>query len=111
MEGFLDFIPKLYKVTESFPESGKYGLLSQLRRATVSVSSNIAEGAGRGSNADFARFLDIAIGSTFEVECQLLVAKELGLAEAEEIDELLVELDSVKKLIYGFAKALRHPKT
>jgi len=67
----------VYTLTSSLPQEEIYGLTAQLRRASVSVPSNIAEGAGRGSNADFARFLHIAIGSLNEVETQLLLADQI----------------------------------
>jgi four helix bundle protein len=75
----------VYKATQAFPASEIYGLTSQLRRAAVSVASNIAEGRGRLSELDFRRFLGIAQGSNYEVQTQLLVAKELKFGKLEEI--------------------------
>jgi len=69
----------IYELTGAFPRQEEYGLKSQLRRAAVSAVSNIAEGAGRGSDKDFARFLQMAVGSLNEVETQLLLSEDLGL--------------------------------
>ena len=72
------YATKVYKVTSEMPWFEKKGLCDQLQRAAVSISSNIAEGAARSSDADFAHFLDFALGSAFEVETQLLIARNVG---------------------------------
>ena len=87
-----------YKLTASFPKEEIYGLTSQLRRASVSVPSNIAEGYGRGSRRDYKQFLCIARGSNLEVQTQLLIAKELHFADApqiERVESLTVEIDKM----------------
>ncbi|WP_417199692.1 four helix bundle protein [Bizionia sp.] len=72
------FCVEIYSITSKFPESEKFGLSNQLRRASVSIPSNIAEGSSRHSNKDFTRFLQIAIGSAYEIETQLLIASDLN---------------------------------
>ena len=72
------FCSKIYAVTSKFPDSEKFGLTNQLRRASVSIPSNIAEGSSRNSNKDFARFLQISIGSAYEIETQLLISADLN---------------------------------
>lgn len=92
----MDFASNLYAATGRFPAEEKYGLTSQLRRAAVSIPSNIAEGAARESSADYARFLTIAIGSTSEVDTQLELCQRLGILNEEQYDELdgyLIEID------------------
>ena len=71
------FCTKIYDITSEFPESEKFGLTNQLRRAAVSIPSNIAEGSSRSSNKDFARFLEITLGSAYEIETQLLISLDL----------------------------------
>jgi four helix bundle protein len=77
----------VYQLTKSFPQSELYGLTSQMRRASVSVANNIAEGRGRLNNAEFRQFLGFAQGSTYELQTQLIVAKRLGLATSEKFLE------------------------
>ena len=74
----VDFVTEIYKVTNSFPSNERYGLVSQLQRAAVSVPANISEGSAKSSNKDFARFLEISLGSTFELETELLVSLNLS---------------------------------
>lgn len=71
---------RIYEITNSFPEHEKYGITSQLRRASVSISSNIAEGCSRSSEKDFKRFVEIALGSAFEVKRQLIISNKLGVS-------------------------------
>ena len=73
-----EMVLQVYRISRDFPREELYGLTSQLRRAAVSIPSNIAEGCSRGSDADFGRFLIIALGSSSEVEYQLLLARDLG---------------------------------
>jgi four helix bundle protein len=93
-----------YAVTTSFPKEELFGLISQIRRSGSSIGANIAEGCGRGSNADFQRFLHIAMGSACELEYQLLLAKDLhylGPSEHQQANELVVE---VKKMLAALIK-------
>jgi len=83
------FCSSVYEILSKFPESEKFGLTNQLRRASVSIASNIAEGSSRNSNKDFSRFLQITLGSAYEIETQLLIAFDLGFIEKEELDNLL----------------------
>lgn len=95
----MDFVTEVYAATKDFPKDEIYGLTSQLRRAAVSVPSNIAEGAARNSPKEFMQFLYIALGSASEAETQLLIAQRLGYAQ--QVDSLLDMAVSVKKLISG----------
>ena len=92
------FCTDIYRITASFPETEKFGLTNQLRRATVSIPCNIAEGASRSSNKDFSRFLEIAIGSANEVETQLLIASDLNFIKTESLEPLLSKLDAIVKM-------------
>lgn len=85
----------------------KKGLCDQLQRASVSIGSNIAEGSAKPSNADFARFLDTALGSTYEVETQLLIANKVGYIKDDTYQELLNELIEIERQIAGLIRTLR----
>lgn len=92
------FCSDIYAATSSFPESEKFGLTNQLRRAAVSIPSNIAEGASRSSSKDFSRFLEIAIGSAYELETQLLIASDLKFVKPDSLEELLLKIDSIVRM-------------
>ena len=98
---------RVYKVTAHFPVDERYGLTSQLKRAAVSVSANIAEGCGRGSDADLARFLQMSMGSDSEVECLLVISRDLELLAEEEYTELDVQVCEVKRMLTAFIQKLR----
>jgi four helix bundle protein len=74
----IDFVKKVYQTTNSFPPAENYGLINQIRRAAVSIPSNIAEGQGRNSSKEFKQFLAISLGSLAELETQLIIAQEIG---------------------------------
>ncbi len=93
----VEFAKEIYMITEQFPGKEKYGLCSQLQRAAVSIPSNIAEGSARRTSVDFARFLDIALGSAFEVETQLIIANQIGYLNIETFEKLLKELTIIQK--------------
>jgi len=100
-------VKSVYKLTNKFPHSEQFGLTSQLRRASVSIPSNIAEGFGRGSNKDFRRFLDIARGSLFELQTQLYIAKELEYINTELFDKIFEQRREVERILIGFIKSLK----
>ena len=100
------FCVKIYSATSAFPSEEKFGLTNQLRRATVSIPSNIAEGSSRQSNKDFARFLEIAIGSAYEIETQLLIAFDLGYINQIKLDELCFNIDRIIKMTSKFRSTL-----
>lgn len=101
------FCKDIYEITSLFPESEKFGLTSQLRRASISIPSNIAEGASRKSNKDFGRFLEITIGSCYEIETQLLIANDLGFIKEENLDILLLKLEAIIKMTSKFKSTLK----
>jgi four helix bundle protein len=96
----------VYRCTQAFPRTETYGLMAQLRRAAVSVPSNIAEGQSRMSTGEFRQFLGHARGSLMEVETQLLIARELGYLGAEESDKLLQTSAEVGRMLNGLLNSL-----
>ena len=96
----------VYKATSQFPKEETYGLTSQLRRCAVSIGSNIAEGAGRGSEKEFAYFISIAIGSCYELETQLTISKNLGYLNGKKFDRVLDSVNEIQKMIYSLRKSL-----
>ena len=92
---------QVYRLTKTFPPEERYGLTSQLRRSTLSVPTNIAEGSKRQTNAEYARFLNIAEGSLAETEYLLMVSRDLGYLSATVTKPLLVEADEIAKMLHG----------
>ena len=101
------FCKDIYLITKSFPSDEKFGLTSQLRRASVSIPSNIAEGASRVSNKDFARFLRISLGSCYEIETQLLISCDLDFIKKEELEKIQHTLDQIIKMMARFISTLK----
>jgi four helix bundle protein len=97
----------VYKVSRFFPKEEMYGLTSQIRRASVSIGSNIAEGTCRNGDAEFARFLQMAAGSASEVEYQLLLTKDLEILTSSDCERLSDEVVEVKRMLASLLKKLR----
>ena len=97
----LNFVTEIYKVTAEFPADEKFGLVSQMRRAAVSIPSNIAEGAARNSKKEFINFLHIAQGSSAELETQIFISQNLNFISKDEAGPLLEELEEISKMIIG----------
>ena len=104
----VEFSVELYQATECFPDSEKFGLRSQLRRATVSIPSNIAEGAARSSSADSAHFLTIAIASASEVDTQLEISRRLGFLTAPAADQLLDRVNEISRMLLCLRTSIRN---
>ncbi|WP_291404431.1 four helix bundle protein [Daejeonella sp.] len=102
----IDLAVEVYQVTSLFPLEEKYGLTSQIRRAAVSISSNIAEGAGRNSEKEFKHFLGIANGSSYELQTQLFISNKLSLINNEDLEKLHHCIDELQKMNYGFQNML-----
>ena len=96
----------VYKLTEKFPRQETYALADQIRRAVVSVPSNIAEGQARKAPGDFRRFLHIALGSLAEVDTQLVLAQEFGYVSKEDIDVLDEQIQGLRKRLYALINSL-----
>ena len=103
----IDYATEIYKITDNLLWFEKKGICDQLRRAVVSISSNIAEGAAKPSDIDFARFLDQALGSTYEVETQLLISKNVGYIDNTLYLELLNRKTIIEKQIVGLIRSIR----
>ena len=103
----VDYATFVYEVTGKLPWFEKKGLCDQLQRAAVSISSNIAEGAARSSDAEFSRFLNYALGSAFEVETQLLIAKNIGYMDEIQYEELISKLSSIERQLNGLISTIR----
>jgi four helix bundle protein len=98
---------EIHKVSAIFPREELYGLTSQLRRASVSIPANIAEGFGRGGNVELARFLQIGMGSAYEVEYHALLAKDLGFIKADEYERLESQIVEVKRMLAALLVKVR----
>ena len=101
------FVKEIYRTTQSFPTSEMYGLTSQLRRASVSIPSNIAEGQGRSFDKEFGHFISNALGSLMEVETQLLIAHDLGYLTRAQSDQLLNQSSEIGRLANGLLASLK----
>ncbi len=99
----------LYRFTRGLPPDERFGLISQIRRAAVSVEANIAEGCGRGGSLDFARFLQQAMGSATELECHLLICKDLEMLHATEYTELTLKIVELKQMLVSLMERVRRP--
>ena len=97
----------IYKATSNFPREELYGLTNQIRRACTSIPANIAEGCGRSSEADFSRFLQIAMGSATELEYHLLLSHDLGILNDIDYENLSRETIEVKQMLTSFIKKLK----
>ena len=97
----------IYKATKLFPKEELYGLTSQIRRASMSIPTNIAEGCGRKTDADFARFLQIAMGSASETEYQLLLSHDLEFLSKEDYEKLNNDVTEIKRMLTSFMQTLR----
>ncbi len=102
-----EFTVNLYKITASFPSEEKFGLTNQIRRASVSIESNISEGCGRNGDKEFSRFLDIAQGSAYEVKCQILIAKDLGYLDTTKSELLTNKINEVSRMINSLNQKLK----
>lgn len=98
---------EIYKTTSRFPREELYGLTSQLRRACASIPANIAEGFGRGGNVELARFLQIGMGSAYEVEYHALLAKDLGLIRTDAYERLETQIVEVKRMLAALLLKVR----
>ncbi|MDQ3172867.1 MAG: four helix bundle protein [Acidobacteriota bacterium] len=103
----VDLVLNIYKATEKFPKEEKFGLTSQIRRAAVSIPTNIAEGAARNSSKEFAHFVSIAQGSASELETELIIAYRLGYLSETLFSKLLADLEQIGRMITGLTRRLR----
>jgi len=103
----MDLVEMVYRMTDGFPRKEVYGLTSQMRRAVVSIPSNIAEGQGRSTTRDFLNFLSIATGSLKEVETQILISQHLGYLNEPQTPQLLELTTEVGRVISGLTNSLR----
>lgn len=101
------FALQVYKITSSLPKEELYGSTSQMRRAAMSIPSNIAEGCGRDTQTELARFIHIASGSASELEYQLILAHDLGYIRDELYPNLNAEINEIKRMLVGFEKAVK----
>ena len=102
----INFADSVYTRTRTFPETERFGLTNQMRRAVVSISSNLAEGSSRSSRPDFARFVEIATGSLFEVISQATVSKRQGFLSEADYNQLYSACEKQSKMLSGLRKSL-----
>lgn len=103
----IQLVTEIYTATAKFPDKERFGLISQINRASVSIPSNIAEGAGRNSTKEFLHFLSIAHASSYETETQLIISKNLNYLTINELEVLSEKLNEWQKMSYSFQSKLR----
>jgi four helix bundle protein len=102
----INFADSVYAITKTFPDSERFGLTNQMRRAAVSISSNIAEGSSRSSRPDFARFVEIATGSLFEVVSQATISKRQAFLSEADFNRLYSACEKQSKMLSGLRRSL-----
>ena len=102
----INLVKEVYQITTKFPSSENFGLTNQIRRAAVSIPSNIAEGQGRNSSKEFRQFLGIAMGSMAELETQLIIATEIDYMTSFELERFQSSIDTIRKMTKSLAKNL-----
>jgi len=107
----VELVTNVYRRTEGFPKEERYGLTSQIRRAAVSIPANIAEGAGRRSQKEFAHFLSNSQGSASELETELIIAHRLGYLDEASFSLLVSEVERIGRLITGLSRHLTKPRS
>jgi len=100
----MELVEEIYRITNKYPSEEKFGLVAQIRRAAISIPSNIAEGAARNSKKEFTQFLYIALGSLSELETQLILSERLNYIKGEEFFE---EIEQIRKMLLGLIKFLK----
>ncbi len=105
-----NIVLEIYKLTKSFPKEELFGLVGQVRRAAVSIPTNIAEGAGRGSKAEFNRFLQISFGSISELEYELMLSKDLDFINDSDYSKIMILIEEIKKMLSGLIKSIKRSK-
>jgi four helix bundle protein len=103
----IEIVKKVYHLSKQFPAQEKFGITSQMTRAAVSISANIAEGSSRDSDKDYARFLQLALGSAFELQTYLVIVKEMQWVSIDEIIQVELILEEEIKMIHSFIKKLK----
>ena len=106
----MELVKKVYLLIPEIPKDEKYGLIDQIKKCAISIPSNIAEGAGRNTNKEFAHFLGIANGSSFELHTQIKLLENLNLVKHSSIIEIFVDIEEIQKMIFSFKKMLKKPK-
>ena len=104
----IKFVKQIYLFSEILPVEEKFGLVSQIRRAAVSIPSNIAEGCSRNSDKEFKRFLEIALGSAFELETQLIIINDMNTKFTEKIKPLLQDINKIQKQINSLIQKIKY---
>ena len=103
----IEYSDDVYRTTRTFPNDERFGLTNQLRRASVSIASNIAEGSGRGSGKDFARFIEIAFGSLLETVSQFTIAKRQGFIEQPDYARLYTTAERLGRMMSGLKNSIQ----
>lgn len=101
-------VKEIYLILKSFPEDEKYGIVSQIKRASVSIPANIAEGTGRNTDKDFSRFLDIATGSSFELETLIILSSDLEFLKENDYNRIIADLEEIQKMIYSLKARIQN---
>lgn len=102
----IEFCKRIYAISATFPDAERFGLISQIRRAGVSIPSNIAEGYGRSRSGDYVRFLNIARGSAAEIVTQLVLVEELGFADKDRVQSCMLLTEETDRVLFGLIRAV-----
>ncbi|MBI4929189.1 MAG: four helix bundle protein [Bacteroidetes bacterium] len=103
----IEFVSAVYSFTKAFPKEELYGITSQLNRASVSITANIVEGAGRNSNKEFVQFLGISMGSCAEVETLLIISEKQGFISKENFEEIVKKLNQIQNMLFRLQEAIK----